>query len=47
VEATSSDYCHGDERETVLEPLLTNVRSAHSVAEIHELIGGHSRLHRG
>lgn len=39
VEATSSDYCADDEREEILEPLLAKVRSASSVAEIHELLG--------
>jgi hypothetical protein len=39
VEATSSDYCAEDEREEVLAPLLASVRSAKSVAEIHERLG--------
>ena len=39
VEATASDYCADDERQEVLEPLLAKVRSAKSVAKVHELLG--------
>jgi hypothetical protein len=39
LEAFPDDYCADDERETVLEPLLSEVRSAKSVARIYELLG--------
>lgn len=39
VEAFSQDYGADDERETILEPLLAQVRSAASVGQIHELLG--------
>jgi hypothetical protein len=39
LEAFSQDYCAEDERDEVLVPLLANVRSATSVASIHELLG--------
>jgi hypothetical protein len=39
LEAFSQDYCADDEREEVLEPLLAHVRSAKSIAAIHEPLG--------
>jgi hypothetical protein len=39
LEAFPDDYCADDERGEVLEPLLTQVRSAKSIAHIYELLG--------
>jgi hypothetical protein len=35
----SRDYCADDEREEILEPLLSQVRSAHDFASVHEGLG--------
>jgi hypothetical protein len=39
IEGTSNNYCNDDERESVLEPLLREVRAAQTVAEIFETLG--------
>jgi len=39
LEAFPQDYCADDEREEVLGPLLAQVRSANSIARIHDVLG--------
>lgn len=38
IETFSDDYCAEDEREEILEPLLAQVKSAESIAQIYDLL---------